>query len=405
MRRPDIRLLTLAALLPWAAMAEDAPSAASPVPLDTRAGQHDGYGRLVFAGVRGGHPVGLTAETQGTTLIIHFQAPVSPYLDPLRRSLRAYLDGVSLSADGTTLTASLKRPITLHQSRTDADTQVIDLVDQPTPKPDVPKSDAPKPDTPASVPLPATKPPSPIASSSAPVPASPAPAVQPPAASVAPAALPATAVTGSFGRSADNGLQIRYTATDSGISIRFQWASPAAAAIFQRGGAIWIVFDRPQKLDFANFRPIGANPGGSAALAGIAQIPSRSGTALRLKMQGDLFPSVRRAGNDWIVEIGPQAAYPSAALKPSVQDDGGNAALVFAALDPGTPISLVDPDAGDTLVAVPAAGIGAGGSMRVSIIPIWSCCRRCRGSSSGRNPTSSRSASSPARSRCRRPAA
>jgi tetratricopeptide (TPR) repeat protein len=364
MRLREILLLTLL-LVPGAVQAQKAKPAA-PIPLDTRAGDHQTYGRMVFAGAKGGHAVDLTAEVNGTTLTVHFQAPVAPSLEPIRRALARYVDSMTLSPDGMTLVAELKRPVTVQHTKLDANTEVVDLVDKPADKtpPPAPAPAKPAAPTEAAVPVPAKPAAAPSADPAVhpvQVPAAPAPTAAKPVGPPPISALstqaeekPATPPpTMMVGKSSDSVLQIHYAQIDNGVSIRFQWSNPAAAAIFRRGRAVWLVFDRAQRLDFT-----GVKLPNAGFLRGIAQVPSRSGTVIRVKTLGDTMPSVRRAGNDWVVDLVTAAAPPTAAITPSVQMDGANASMIFPALDPGTPIGVVDPDAGDTLVVVPLPELG-----------------------------------------------
>ncbi len=364
MRLRDILLLALL-LVPGLVHAQKAKPAA-PILLETRAGEHPGYGRMVFAGAKGGHAVDLTAEVNGTTLTVHFQASVTPSLEPIRRALGHYLESMTLSPDGMTLVAALKRPVTVQHTKLDADTEVVDLVDKPADKtpPPAPASAKPSPLVEASVPAP-VKPAAPAnaelpdhsaQATPTPVPPVAKPVGPPPisALSTQAEAKPAPpAPTIMVGKSSDSVLQLQYAQIDNGISIRFQWSNPASAAIFRRGRAVWVAFDRAQRLDFT-----GVKLPNAGFLRGIAQVPSRSGTVIRVKTLGDILPSVRRAGNDWVVDLVTASAPPSAAIMPSVQMDGANASMVFPALDPATPIGVVDPDAGDTLVVVPLPELG-----------------------------------------------
>jgi hypothetical protein len=496
MRRPDRALLVagvmLAAMI-WAGptRAQEAPPsivapAAAPAEapaktrLDTRAAVHPGFARLVFAGTGGGAAVPFKATATDDSLIIRFARPVDAPLDGIRRALGTYLDQVVAAPDGLTVTAHLRRPVTLQQAAYDSATLVVDLVDkpkpvataetkpasapEPKPAPQPTPPPAPKPptvrvrigsrgasdrivfewpkkadytlaqgdgkvqiafDQPAGIdmarlgralpqrlrpaalsadgtqlqftlppghrvndshpgnlvildlvpgtppePAPAVTPPPPVPASA---PAAPPPVVPPPVAEVPPpvvhppvppadadqdAPVPTGQVSGTLGSAAENGLQIRYTLIDDGVSLRFEWRQPAAAAIFRRGNAVWLVFDRAQKMDFGDFHA--AN---WPVITSIAQVPSRSGTVLRLNVWAGFNPSVRRAGTAWIVELRNQPQRSEAPIQGQVRSDGPNASMIFPVSDPASPISLVDPDAGDVLVTVPLPQLGQGSDL------------------------------------------
>jgi tetratricopeptide (TPR) repeat protein len=465
-------MLALILWLPVPAFAEDAPS---PAAVETRAGLHGDFARLVFESTGGGKLAPFTAASDGGTLTIRFATPVAPNLDTIRRALGSYLADVALSADGMVLTATLRRPVELHQAKDDDGKSHIDLIDRPKavaseaaaapapartasapavgppvklaaaqppakrlptvpirvgrhddfdrlvfdwPKPvkttvaeadgtgairfdrggafDLAKLDAALPTlnpfvanddgTALTFKLPPERhvrlgkdrdhvtvdilaaPPQPVAvAAPAPAPASPppppAPASPPPAvfsaADAGPLPAQTSETTGTLGHaegpSSGAGMQIRYALIDDGVSLRFEWSQPTAAAIFRRGNALWVVFDQAQKLDFSDFRA--AN---WPVVTAIAELPSRSGTVLRLNVWAGFNPVVRRAGTSWVVDIRSQTQRPDAPVEAQTHSEGSNISLIYPVFQPASPISVVDPDAGDTLVAVPLPQLGQG---------------------------------------------
>ena len=477
----DLLFVALIALLPVTARADDA----APIPVETRAGVHSGFARLVFAPSAGGKSVPFTMSSDGTTLTLQFQVPIKAALDRVGRSLSDYVSDLSLSSDGKTVTAKLLRPVVPHQAVDGSSTFYVDLVDKPkpssiadlaqqaqAPEPAKPAAEKPQPAAPPQKPVkpppavpiraavhdkadrlvfdwpkpvnpttaeaegrgtisfdqpgrfdtdrlskalpaalrpveatpdgtalsltlpqgrhlkasrngnkialdvlpaapeppPAPAPPPAVAAAPPPIPepTPPAPAPAPPAPTTgtqtiqtAQAPPAAEEVTGTLGhmtdKSAPNSLQIRYTLIDDGVSFRFEWAQPAAAAVFRRGNGVWIIFDQAQKLDFSDFRaenwPV---------VTGITEQPSRSGTVLRLNVWAGFNPVVRRAGNSWIVDLKSQPQHPDAPVEAVVHSEGTNASLVYPVLEPAGPISMTDPDAGDVLVAVPLPQVGQG---------------------------------------------
>jgi len=455
MARLSLILALLLALLSGPVRAQDQAA----TPLETRAAVHAGFARLVFAAPAGGKSVPFAATSDATNLTLQFQAPVAPALDRVRGELSAYLGDMALSADGKVLTATLLRPVTVHQAVDGTATFYVDLVDKPKPTTigelaqqvqaaPAPPSVKPPPAIPIrasphdkaerlvfdwpknvkvttgetegrgavsfdqpgrfdiarlSAALPAelrpvqanedgsglslTLPPGrhlkatqdgkrvtvdvlPVDPKAAPAPVAAAPAPPPapvptppptPAVAAAPpdASGSAAEVTGTLGRAIDrsgtNQLQIRYTLIEDGVSLRFEWEQPTAAAVFRRGNAVWIIFDQPQKLDFSDFQA-----DNWPVVTAIAQQPSRSGTVLRLSVWAGFNPVVRRAGNSWIVDIKSQAQRPDAPVEAVVHAEGTNASLIYPVLEPSGPISMTDPDAGDVLVAVPLPQLGQG---------------------------------------------
>ncbi len=114
-------LIVPVALSPGAACAADA--------VKTRAAEHRHYGRMAFDWPA---PVHYDAKVDGSALTIHFARGLETDLGAITDNLGSYVESVSLDADGTTLTAKLKRPVTL-KTFTEGNTVAIDLVDAAAP--------------------------------------------------------------------------------------------------------------------------------------------------------------------------------------------------------------------------------------------------------------------------------
>jgi hypothetical protein len=300
-----------------------------------RTSRHDKGERLVFDWKRPNEVTTSEAEGRG---VIRFAAPGQFDVARLSAALPSALRPVDALAEGAGLSLALPPGGHLKSSH-DGNRIAVDVLPAEPPPPEA-----------------AVKEPKP-----APVPAALPSVVEAPLKPVPPPPdLPGTAeITGTLGHAVDrNGtdpLQIRYALIDDGVSLRFEWQHPAAAAVFRRGNAVWIVFDAPQKLDFSDFQaenwPV---------VTAIAQQPSRSGTVLRLSVWAGFNPVVRRAGNSWIISLKSQAQRPDAPVEAAVHEEGTNASLIYPVLEPAGPISMTDPDAGDVLVAVPLPALGQG---------------------------------------------
>jgi len=93
-----------------------------------RAAEHEHYGRIAFDWPA---PVGYDAKVDGGTLTIHFERGLEASFGTITENIGSYVESVSLGADGTTLTARLKRPVTL-KTFTEGNTIAIDLVEAAT---------------------------------------------------------------------------------------------------------------------------------------------------------------------------------------------------------------------------------------------------------------------------------
>jgi len=148
----------------------------------------------------------------------------------------------------------------------------------------------------------------------------------------------------------------RVTATpgQDQLAFRFDFDEPVAAATFRRGGAIWIVFDKPMAVDVAGLQV----QAGEAAFE-ILQIPNESATVLRIRTSQRYNPAVARDGLAWLIDFAPRQMAPQAALEVNAQPDSPIGARVFVPVpEPGRPIAVSDPNIGDNFVVVPVIPLG-----------------------------------------------
>jgi hypothetical protein len=142
----------------------------------------------------------------------------------------------------------------------------------------------------------------------------------------------------------------------SNFSISVPWDQPVGAAIFQRAGYLWIVFDRHQDVDIKLLRRLG---GESVTYA--EQMPSKAVTILRLILNPEYKPSVRRDGLLWVVDLTNETTEPANPIDvqaPVPLTNGTGMAL--SVKEPGNVIDFIDPEVGDTIVVVPVGQSGAG---------------------------------------------
>lgn len=138
------------------------------------------------------------------------------------------------------------------------------------------------------------------------------------------------------------------------LAFRFDFDEPVAAATFRRGGAIWIVFDKPMSVDTAALQ-VQAGEGAFEIL----QIPNENATVLRLRTSQRYNPAVKRDGLAWIVDFAPRQMAPQAGLEVKAQPDSPVGARVFIPVpEPGRPIAIADPNIGDNFVVVPVIPLG-----------------------------------------------
>ncbi|CAN5402458.1 hypothetical protein BH10PSE1_BH10PSE1_21910 [soil metagenome] len=170
-----------------------------------------------------------------------------------------------------------------------------------------------------------------------------------PPAEAAPAGIPA-------------GAQIHVTAQaqPDKVTLSFPWSAPVGAAVFRRGGAVWIVFDAAAKMDM----PKGAAMG-PADEARWAAGPDY--TVVRIAAPENLQVSAIGQGATWTVTIGGTPMSAASAVDVT-RDDTAATSLVARMAGATKAVWLTDPMVGDRFAAVTALAPGKGnGAQRQTI--------------------------------------
>ncbi len=148
----------------------------------------------------------------------------------------------------------------------------------------------------------------------------------------------------------------RAEATAAGVSLRFDWDEPVAAAVFNRLGALWIVFDKQSRVDTAQLVA-----GGRGLIGDIQQLPSPAATILRLATQPGINPTLRRDGLAWIFDFAPGPLATATPIDVLAQPDSPVGPRLFVTVaEPGRAVLVNDPATGDNLVVVPVIPLGHG---------------------------------------------
>ncbi len=140
------------------------------------------------------------------------------------------------------------------------------------------------------------------------------------------------------------------------FSLSVSWDKPVAAAVFERAGYLWVVFDRHEEVDTALLHRLGGE-----AVKSVEQLPVKEATVLRLVVQPDYTPSVRRDGLLWVIDLinrPGEPRQPIAVTAPASLPSGIGISLAVA--DAGSVVSLADPEVGDRILVVPVIPLGAG---------------------------------------------
>lgn len=140
------------------------------------------------------------------------------------------------------------------------------------------------------------------------------------------------------------------------VSLSFSWDQSTAAAVFERAGFLWVVFDRYQELDLNLLRRLG-----TGVVHYIEQRQSRTATIVRMIVEPGYHPSLRREGLLWIVDLMRQPYRPPNAITVTPQPSSPvGPRLHIAATEAGKAMVLLDPEVGDKFIVVPVVPLGSG---------------------------------------------
>jgi tetratricopeptide (TPR) repeat protein len=170
-----------------------------------------------------------------------------------------------------------------------------------------------------------------------------------PAAGAAANAAPAAA--------SDQGVvKVEAQAADDRQALRFPFSTPVAAAVFRRGGAVWIVFDAKARLDVAQaLRNLGP-------AKGLSWTSGDGWTVVRLAAPEGVAVTASAVGPTWNVGLGGPARPALGDVRVGRDEQTGPAAVTVAVAGATRVVWIKDPLIGDRFAAVtaraPAKGLG-----------------------------------------------
>lgn len=154
-----------------------------------------------------------------------------------------------------------------------------------------------------------------------------------------------------------NAIPVRFFSNGAaGYVLRFDWPVPVAAAVYRRGGHVWMVFDRREALDLAP-----ARRDGGAVTATLEPVSLALGSAARIKIAPGFNPSVRRDGTAWVVSIRRQSGVPARPIPVEAQPRAPvEARVLLAVTGAAAPRQLTDVARKETVFVVPTPTPGSG---------------------------------------------
>jgi tetratricopeptide (TPR) repeat protein len=230
----------------------------------------------------------------------------------------------------------------------------------PTPPPAATQAAPPPADKPAApkvqaqIAVPEPPPPAPSADTAKAAPAAPPPA--PPAPQRDAAAAPDKAAANDAppprppAADTSGNVAVELSRQGANLKLSFPFAASTAAAVFNRAGTLWIVFDSNADIDLSALAGEA-----SRTIRGAEFTHTPDADIVRIKLDHPHLASVDIDGPIWTVQIGDSAIDSTRALAITRNLIGPNRSSVTIPFDsPHLVHRLDDPDAGDTLVVVTA---------------------------------------------------
>lgn len=153
-------------------------------------------------------------------------------------------------------------------------------------------------------------------------------------------------------------LRIFASTVDGNALLRFPWKERVAAAVFQRGTELWIVFSKPTIIDLEGLKDTAAD-----LYPDIKQFTAENATVLRIKTRLNGGASVARKDSEfeWQVQITNAQQSPKTLLRMDINTEPPLPPHVFLPVsEPSDMLTLQDPDVGDELLVVPSYKAGEG---------------------------------------------
>lgn len=309
--------------------------AADPPLVQIRGGQHPTFSRLVFDWTRA---VDVTVEAEQGGALITFDAPATFDGAPLKGRTLDPIRGVEIVSDRAVRIAL--DPAANHRVLRDGTKVAIDFL---------PSADA----APAKTTTRKPEPVEPAPAQPAKAPPAAAPAAAPPATSAPKPIVPPKAVPPAQVRTAGGvtGMSVAAEAIPGGgLRLRFPWKEPVGAAVYERGGRLWIVFGAPAMLDLTGL-------GVGDAIVEARQVQQADAAVLTLRLRHPLMPVVAERDNAWIIDLkdARDAARPAALAAVAEPRHSAGPRVIVGTAAAASPLRLRDPEVGDEVDVVPIA--------------------------------------------------
>ncbi len=152
-------------------------------------------------------------------------------------------------------------------------------------------------------------------------------------------------------------VRMRLSEQEGQTRLEFPFSQPVAAAVFQRGGAVWVLFDGGNQVDLAGVQRTGRRH------RDVTPILQNGVAGVRIPVVDGVSPSVTIDGTTWIVNLGPRGQGQTALATLERENTVRGTGRITAAFGrEGVVREIDDPAAGDVLAVAllsgPVMGVG-----------------------------------------------
>ncbi len=144
-------------------------------------------------------------------------------------------------------------------------------------------------------------------------------------------------------------FEMRVKEIAGGLRMRFPFPKDVAGAVFLRGEYLWVVFDKPARVDLSIVSLLKHD-----VIINGEQLEDEEATVLAFKVVPGYLPRVVRRHAVWQIDLLPEAGIPDGILpvmrEPEAEPNG---MVRVRAGTPTGPFSVIDPSVGDTILISP----------------------------------------------------